>query len=207
MLNSIIQKVVDPFLLRIAKRMEMLVEEGRINTARRSATISPTAKIYPTAQVKNFLADPKAITIGAYSHIECQLLVFWDGGRIDIGEWCHFAAGTRILSQASISIGNRVGISHLVDIHDSDCHPIGWQERRLDAQELMSGKYRVPTKTVSKPVIIEDDVLIGMKSTILKGVRIGQAAIVGACSLVVEDVPAWTIVAGSPAKVVRELKR
>ena len=97
-------------------------------------------------------------------------------------------------------------ISYLVDIHDTNGHPIDWEERRLDEQELMAGKYRVPTKTVSKPIVIEDDVWIGFKSTILKGVHIGRGAIVAAGSLIIEDVPAWTIVAGNPAKVVRELK-
>ncbi len=98
-------------------------------------------------------------------------------------------------------------ISHLVDIHDTDCHPIDWEERRLDMQELMTGKYRIPTKTVSKPIIIEDDVWIGFKATVLKGVHIGRGAIIAAGSVVFENIPAWTVVAGNPAKVVRELKR
>jgi acetyltransferase-like isoleucine patch superfamily enzyme len=185
--------------------MECLIAEERDRESRRFAMVDPTVKLYPTAQIRNFLGDPKAIRIGAHSHIECQLLVFWNGGNISIGQWCHIAEGTRILSQASITIGNHVGISHLVDIHDTDCHPMDWEERRLDAQEFMSGNYRVPTKTVSKPIVIEDDVWIGFKSTILKGVHIGRGAIVAAGSVVVEDVPPWTVVAGNPARVVREL--
>jgi acetyltransferase-like isoleucine patch superfamily enzyme len=192
----------------MAKRMDLLIEMERLSYARRTAALDPTVKIYPTAQIRNFSSDPKAITVGAYTHIECQLMVFGDSGRINIGEWCHITSGTRIWSQDLISIGNCVGIAHWVDIHDADYPPVGWEERHRDTlQPPILRKYGVPTKTVSKPIIIEDDVWVGFKSTIHKGVRIGKGAIVAAGSVIVEDVPPLTLVAGNPAKVVRELKR
>lgn len=205
MWRGIIQTVVDPLLLRIARRMDMLIEAEKDRDARRFATVDPTVKLYPTARIRNFLGDPRAITIGAHSHIQAELLVFWDGGSINIGEWCYIAERSRIWSHASVSIGNHVLISHLVDMHDTNGHPIDWEERRLDEQEIMSGKYRIPTKTVSKPIVIEDDVWIDFKASVLKGVHIGRGAIIAAGSVVVEDVPPWTVVAGNPAKVVREL--
>ncbi|HYY55970.1 MAG TPA: acyltransferase, partial [Pyrinomonadaceae bacterium] len=131
---------------------------------------------------------------------------FWDHGQIQIGEWCYIGEGTRIWSQASISIGNHVLIAHGVDVHDTDSHPIDWQERRLDGQGILSAKgYRTPTQTISSPVSIEDDVWIGFKATVLKGVRLGRGAIIAACAVVTKDVAPWTIVAGNPARVVREL--
>jgi len=54
-------------------------------------------------------------------------------------------------------------------------------------------------------LVIEDDAWIGFKATILKGVHIGRGAIVAAGSVVTHDVPAWTIVAGNPARVVKRL--
>ena len=54
-------------------------------------------------------------------------------------------------------------------------------------------------------MIIGDDVLIGCMCVILPGVHIGRGAIVGAGSVVTRDVPAFTIVAGNPAVVIREL--
>lgn len=57
----------------------------------------------------------------------------------------------------------------------------------------------------SKPIKICDDAWIGMNCIILKGVTIGEGAIVGAGSVVTKDVPAWTVVAGNPAKVVKTL--
>ncbi|MPN45551.1 2,3,4,5-tetrahydropyridine-2,6-dicarboxylate N-acetyltransferase [bioreactor metagenome] len=56
------------------------------------------------------------------------------------------------------------------------------------------------------PVIIENNVWIGEKSTILAGVTIGTGAIVAANSVVTKDVPAFAVVAGTPAKIVKLIK-
>ena len=56
------------------------------------------------------------------------------------------------------------------------------------------------------PFVIEDNVWIGINSTILPGVRIGYGAIVGAGSVVTKDVPAMTIVAGNPARIIKEIE-
>jgi acetyltransferase-like isoleucine patch superfamily enzyme len=71
-----------------------------------------------------------------------------------------------------------------------------------DAHELARG-HNGPGKTA--PVVIEDDVLVGAGSIILKGVRIGRHSVVGAGSVVTRSVPASVLVAGNPARLVREL--
>ena len=55
------------------------------------------------------------------------------------------------------------------------------------------------------PIVIEDDVFVGMEALILKGVTVGEGAVVGAGSVVTQDVPPRAVVAGNPAQVVREL--
>ena len=93
-----------------------------------------------------------------------------------------------------------------MDIHDSNSHSLNWEARRTEAEMLFrdfvtsSGK-GVKTATVH----IEDDVWVGFKATILKGVRVGARSIIAAGSLVTKDVPPDTLVAGSPAKIVRSL--
>ena len=57
----------------------------------------------------------------------------------------------------------------------------------------------------SQPIVIEDDAWIGMNCIILKGVTVGRGAVVGAGSVVTKDVPPWTLVAGNPARVIKEL--
>jgi acetyltransferase-like isoleucine patch superfamily enzyme len=163
--------------------------------------------LHPTAVIDNLLGDPRAILIGAHTHVRGQLLTFWNEGSIRIGEWGYIGEGTRIWSQASITIGDHVLIAHAVDIHDTNSHPIDWKERRLDGQSILSGRgYRTPTQTISAPVIIEDDVWIGFKAIILKGVHIGRGAIVAAGAVVTKDVMAWTVVAGNPAIVIDKLQ-
>jgi acetyltransferase-like isoleucine patch superfamily enzyme len=60
-------------------------------------------------------------------------------------------------------------------------------------------------KPSSQPVIIEDDVWIGTRAVILPGVRIGYGSVIGAGSIVTEDVPPLTVVAGAPAKLIKKI--
>jgi tetrahydrodipicolinate N-acetyltransferase len=57
----------------------------------------------------------------------------------------------------------------------------------------------------ANPVVIEDDVLIGANAVILEGVRVGKGAVVAAGAVVTQDVPPHTVVAGIPAKVIKEI--
>jgi acetyltransferase-like isoleucine patch superfamily enzyme len=84
-----------------------------------------------------------------------------------------------------IQIGYGVALSHHVTIRDSDNHQLSGQ------------------KEVSLPIKIGDHVWIGMNSIILKGVSIGDGAVVAAGTVVTHDVPAHALVAGVPAKVIR----
>jgi acetyltransferase-like isoleucine patch superfamily enzyme len=113
-----------------------------------------------------------------------------DSGRIDIGNSVLISPGVRISACNEIRIGNSCMMANGVYITDSDWHGI------YD---------RVERPSEHTPVIIEDNVWIGDRATILKGVRIGENSIVGANSVVSRDVPANVVVAGNPAVVVKEL--
>ena len=169
------------------------------------ALVDPTAKLHPESRISNLRNDRESIVVGARTHVRGELLIFWDTGRIRLGEWCYVGDGARLWSQASIEIGNYVLISHLVDIHDTNSHPLGWEARRGDVERRLSGRPCESSDPVEKaPVAIEDDVWIGFKASILKGVRIGRGAIVAAGSVVTKNVPPFTLVAGNPARVIRE---
>ena len=99
--------------------------------------------------------------------------------------------GCRIFCYERIEIGHDVAIGSDVCIRDTDSH-------RIVDSDTHRGN------AVSAPVIIEDHVWIGDKSVILKGVRIGSGSMVAAGSVVTRDVPPNALVAGVPARVIRE---
>ncbi len=102
--------------------------------------------------------------------------------------------GGSIVCAEKITIGDRVWVGANTIIMDTDFHPIDPEERQQNPKE---GK--------TAPIVIENDVFIGANVLILKGVKIGAGATVGAGSVVTKDVPAKTIVAGNPAKVIKVL--
>ncbi len=128
-------------------------------------------------------------------------------GKIEIDEFTNIARGSVIRAMNSIKIGKYVMVSADVYIQDNNSHSLHSKDRRKDIKSfsiygLESSKYkRVPPE--SKPIIIQDDVWIGRRAMIMKGVTIGKGAIIGAGSVVTHDVPAYSVVAGNPAKVVK----
>jgi acetyltransferase-like isoleucine patch superfamily enzyme len=170
------------------------------------ARIAPSARFHSGADVQNLCRRPESITIGEHSHVRGELLLFWEGGEIRIGAWSYVGHGSRVWSRESIHIGDYVLISHEVEIHDTDAHPLDWRERRRDIECVLGGRpAERPQAIGSAPVVIEDDVWIGARAIILKGVRIGRGAIVAAGSVVTRDVPPFTLVAGNPAREIRTL--
>ena len=102
-----------------------------------------------------------------------------------------------------------------ITIYDHNSHSIHWKERQHDNQQCYADYVQhdgnnIVNKNwdvvVSKPIIIESKVWIGFNVTILKGVTIGEGAVVGACSVVTKDVEPWTVVGGNPAQIVKRLR-
>lgn len=163
-------------------------------------------KIYLSADISpNNHKVRESIIIGSNSHIKGQLLTFAHGGRIRLGSYCYVGTNTHIWSSKDITIGDRVLISHDVNIFDNDTHPQDPRERHLQFKAIITTGYPLDADLGEEAVTIHDDVLIGCGVVILKGVTIGEGAIVGAGSVVTDDVPPRTIVAGNPARVMREL--
>lgn len=115
--------------------------------------------------------------------------------RIRIGKDCGLS-GTVICSAVSVTIGDRCLAGADVTIFDTDFHPHAAENRR----------YAVPDwSEISAPVTIGDDVFIGTRAIIQKGVTIGNGAIVAAGSVVTKDVPAGAIYGGNPARLLGQV--
>jgi acetyltransferase-like isoleucine patch superfamily enzyme len=172
---------------------------------RRQAVVAPGAVLYRMARVVNMSHRAEVINIGRYTHVRGELLTFAHGGAISIGEYCYIGEGTRIWSARSIRIGDRVLIAHNVTVLDSLTHPLGARARHAHFKHIITEGHPAQIDLDERPVEIGDDVWIGCMSVVLRGVSLGHGAIVGAGSVVTESIPAWTIAAGNPARVIREL--
>lgn len=130
------------------------------------------------------ISEPESrVKIGVWGREQGQ-------GRIRIGDNVLMSPGTRISACDEIVIGNGVMMAHGVYITDSDWHDLYDRTARSERQA---------------PIHIADNVWLGDRCTVLKGVNIGENSVVAACAVVTRDVPANTVVAGNPARVVKQL--
>lgn len=116
------------------------------------------------------------------------------GAKIMIGDGSGLS-GVVICAASSVVIGARVLVGANCTIVDTDFHPLSPEARREHATR----------GAVSRPIRIGDDVFVGMHALILKGTELGDGCVVGAGAVVAGCFPPRTIVAGNPARVVKEL--
>jgi acetyltransferase-like isoleucine patch superfamily enzyme len=126
-------------------------------------------------------------------------------GRVRLGDYA-LVHGARIICDSDISIGDYALISWNVVLMDTYRLPMDPSERRRELKLVPTHIPRVTATDVSaKPIRIERNVWLGFETCVLPGVTIGEGAIVGAKSVVSEDVPPFTVVAGNPARAIRRL--
>ncbi|MFG6149081.1 2,3,4,5-tetrahydropyridine-2,6-dicarboxylate N-acetyltransferase [Halobacillus sp. B23F22_1] len=117
--------------------------------------------------------------------------------QVEIGD------GAVIMLGASINIGSVIGEGTMIDMNvvlggratvGKNCH--------IGAGAVLAGVIEPPS---AKPVVVEDGVVVGANAVILEGVTVGEGSVVAAGAIVTEDVPANTLVAGTPARVIKEI--
>lgn len=127
-------------------------------------------------------------------------------GRVHVGDFA-LVHGAWIICDAAVEIGNYSLISWNVVLMDSYRFPLDTRSRRWALQQLAKDTQRSPHSHVdARPIRIGRNVWIGFECCVLPGVSIGDGSIVGARSVVVDDVPPYTLVAGNPARVIRTLE-
>ncbi len=125
------------------------------------------------------------ITEGSFSFYYGADIILFKGAKLKLGKGGFINSDCKIRCHESITIGDYCAISHDFTIMDSDAHKING------------------VKSI-KPIVIGNHVWIGTRVTVLKGVNVGDGAIIAAGAVVTKDVPANTMVAGVPAKVIKE---
>jgi len=175
---------------RVRRRMERM-SEVRVDT---SARVRWSMLSVPPGSL---------LTIGPGCVVEGSVVLQRDGAQVVIG--CDTSFGASLIDCAErIEIGNDVQISWQCVITDHDSHALVWSQRRNDVRNVRDG-WKDWTGVATAPVKIGDKCWIGMHSLILKGVEIGEGAIVAAGSVVTRSVEPWTIVGGNPAREIRRI--
>lgn len=160
----------------------------RVALSKAHAFLRRRRKFFWMAYQKNWLLDPATEKRAKYwkkcgAHIE---------GKVNIGYDVYFDASNA--EYITIEDGVWITARCLILCHSRDMKLYG---RGIDINSLPH---------IRKPVHICKGVHVGMGSIIMPGVTIGEGAIIGAGAVVTRDIPAWTIAAGCPAKVIKELK-
>jgi acetyltransferase-like isoleucine patch superfamily enzyme len=143
-------------------------------------------------------------TVGEKSLIRAEMVYEREGASIEIGNRTFIGQGLFTIAERLV-IGDDVMVSWNVTIADHNSHSLRFSERSKDVELNAFQGIKLWDSVKVAPVTIKNKVWIGFGCSLLKGVTIGEGAVVGANSVVTKDVPPWTIVAGNPAKVIREI--
>jgi galactoside O-acetyltransferase len=179
--------------------------------------VHPTAVVAPTAAVKIFnLPDPPRVCleIGEYSHILSSFSILRAEATIRIGKRCQLGASSFVCAE-TIDIRDDVLMAWGCTVMDNDAHALEWEHRASDAMTFLAD-YQVDVENplrnkdwsaVSRGAIgLGNKSWFGFNASVLKGVTVGERAVVGAASVVTRSIPANSVIAGNPARIVRTLR-
>lgn len=164
---------------------------GQAVNARIHLRHATTLGVPVTLRGRPHIVNQGRMTIGSRVRLDSTVamleLVSLPGGHLEIGDNVFINHGTSIVSSAHVRIGRDSLIGTHVMVMDCDFHNVETKE----------------WDTTGRPVLIGERVWLANRAIVLKGITIGDDAVVGAGSVVTRDVPPRTVVAGNPARVIR----
>ncbi|WP_185233258.1 acyltransferase [Teredinibacter franksiae] len=182
------------FVKSLQRKLNRWLVEKKLRPQFDKLGVHPAIHQPPTVQITG--CDIEA---GDYLHIisnrhQPVTLTSWRSkqqrGYIHIGHYCLISPGVQLAAAQSIMIGNNCMLAAEVTISDCDWH----------------GTYnRIRPFRCTSPVTLADNVWVGLRTIICKGVSIGENSIIGAGSVVTHNIPANVIAAGNPAKIVKHI--
>ena len=152
--------------------------------------IGSGARIEAGAVLRANTADPRGVSVGEGASVKEYAVLNANGGRIELGPRAWVGPHCLIYGNGVVSIGADVLIAAHTTI-STVSHVTARTDVPISAQGIDCA-----------PIVIEDDVWIGLNVTLLQGVTIGSGAVVGAGAVVTRDVPAGAVAVGVPARIV-----
>jgi acetyltransferase-like isoleucine patch superfamily enzyme len=200
-------------LSHLIRRLKKIVFNSQMRTIKRYIIAGDSHFLEGfTLDVNKPNDKKKYLQVGQDTVLACSIIFESSEGEVIIGNGTYIGA-SKIICRSKIEIEDNVFIAWGSYLYDHDSHSIDYRDRRQDIihqlADLKSGRNFIESKNWnvvnSKPIKICSNAWIGMHCIILKGVTIGEGAIIGAGSVVTKDVPAWSIAGGNPARIVKEI--
>ena len=150
-------------------------------------------------------AGRKAVQIGDHCTVGANLFCA-SKGTIQIADHTWIGGGSSISAAAQIVIGRYCAISRDVEIRDNNSHPIDPLQRRKHLSDRQPGwNLEQWYDSDMAPILIGDDVWIGRRVLVMKGVCLGSGTVVAAGSVVTKSFPKLSVIGGNPAALIRKL--
>jgi acetyltransferase-like isoleucine patch superfamily enzyme len=210
MINKIKNKIRKVFLKQPPPAIQDLIKY------KNQISKDPSSILLPNS-VFDFRLEPENrnyITIGEKCIIGARFIFESKKGGITIGNNVHIGSAM-LISKEEIIIEDDVTMAWGITIYDHNSHSIHWEERKNDNIQCYSDYINHDSNNIvnkdwvnvkSEKIRICSRAWIGFNAVILKGVTIGEGAVVGACSVVTKSVPPYTVVGGNPAKEIKKIK-
>jgi acetyltransferase-like isoleucine patch superfamily enzyme len=177
--------------------------------------VDPSAKLRSGFSLQ-FMVPPEQrtyVTIGERSLLSARIVFESRTGQVTIGKRAYIG-DCSIICRDRVVLGDDVTIAWGVTLYDHNSHSLDWQQRRKVVDHFLNCEGNSNpyidldwTGVTSSPIVIEDRAWIGFNSVVLKGIRIGEGAVVGAGSVVTRDVPPYVVVGGNPATVIGRVEK
>jgi acetyltransferase-like isoleucine patch superfamily enzyme len=156
--------------------------------------------------------DRRYVQIGERGMLNMKIVFESRQGNVEIGDRVYIGGGS-IICRERIVIGSDVTMAWGVCIYDHNSNSLDWRQRAKVVDHFYENHGKPDcyegidwTGVASASIVIEDKVWIGFDAVILKGVRVGEGAVIGARAVVTSDVEPYTIVAGNPARMVKRVE-
>ena len=195
--------------------LKKIRNQNRINEMLKNGYISLNDSSYYADGFRIEIRHPehehRYLSIGKDCVIDGRYIFEKETGNITIGDRTHIG-GSTFISINSITIGNDVTIAWDCMFYDHNSHSIYWSERKNDTTQELKDlretgdliKHKNWEVVRNAPIVVKDKAWIGVGCKIMKGVTIGEGAVIAAGSVVTTDVPAWTVWGGNPAVYIKD---
>jgi acetyltransferase-like isoleucine patch superfamily enzyme len=187
-----------------------LKEKDRLSLTKKlgSFTVSSKSRFLASMPAKPFIDYSQCfVSVGHGSSVRGTINIERSEAKFTVGSNTGINGGTIFVIASDINIGNNVWISYECLLMDHDGHSIDPTIRENDLKNSFSSIAKNWDVVKAAPICIKDNAWIGARAVILKGVTIGEAAIVAAGAVVTKDVEPYTIVGGNPAKMIGMVPR